>query len=94
MLYIVTLCAFSFYKLIGKLTAFLQLQEFSLRNQLVDSSTTTVWRSPPCESAAFYQLCQVVGSSCCPQSVNSFYGKVGKTLRSHKNQFGDRGDRN
>ncbi len=63
MLYIVTLCAFSFYKLIGKLTAFLQ-------------------------------LCQVVGSSCCPQSVNSFYGKVGKTLRSHKNQFGDRGHRN
>jgi hypothetical protein len=30
--YIVNLCAFYFYKLIGKLTAFLQLQEFSLRN--------------------------------------------------------------
>jgi hypothetical protein len=27
--YIVKLCAFYFYKLIGKLTAFLQLQEFS-----------------------------------------------------------------
>jgi hypothetical protein len=35
-----------------------------------------------CESAAFYQLCHndpVV----CPQNVNSFYDKVGKTLRSH-----------
>jgi hypothetical protein len=30
--YIVNLCSFYFYKLIWKLTAFLQLQEFSLRN--------------------------------------------------------------
>jgi hypothetical protein len=44
--YIVTLCAFSFYKLIGKLTAFLQLQEFSLRNQTVDFATAAR-RSPP-----------------------------------------------
>ena len=29
---IVNLCVFYFYKLIGKLTAFLQLQEFNLRN--------------------------------------------------------------
>jgi hypothetical protein len=36
--YIVNLCAFYFYKLIGKLTAFLQLQEFSLRNVPVASS--------------------------------------------------------
>ncbi len=38
--YIVTLCVFYFYKLIGKLTAFLQLQEFSLRNMTMVSSTT------------------------------------------------------
>ncbi len=44
---IVTLCAFYFYKLIGKLIAFLQLQEFSLRNTTVDSFTTTARRSPP-----------------------------------------------
>jgi len=30
------------YRLIGKLTAFLQLQEFSLRRPTVDSSTTAV----------------------------------------------------
>ncbi len=35
-----------FYKLIGKLTAFLQLQEFSLRNMTVVGSTTAVRRSP------------------------------------------------
>jgi hypothetical protein len=45
--YIVNLCDFYFYKLIGKLTAFLQLQEFSLRNQTVDSCSTTAQRSPP-----------------------------------------------
>jgi hypothetical protein len=33
----VKLCAFYFYKLIGKLTAFLQLQEFSLLNLPVAS---------------------------------------------------------
>ena len=43
--YTVNLCAFYFYKLIGKLTAFLQLQEFSLRNLPVVSSTTAAWRS-------------------------------------------------
>ena len=37
--YRVNLCAFYFYKLIGKLTAFLQPQEFSLRNITVASST-------------------------------------------------------
>jgi hypothetical protein len=31
---------FSFYRLIGKLTAFLQLQEFSLRNMTVASTTS------------------------------------------------------
>ena len=45
--YIVKLCDFYFYKLIGKLTAFLQLQEFSLRNLPVPSSTTAARRSPP-----------------------------------------------
>jgi hypothetical protein len=44
--YIVNLCAFCFYKLIRKLTAFWQLQEFSLRNLPVDSSTSAVRRSP------------------------------------------------
>jgi hypothetical protein len=42
-----TLCSFYFYKLIGKLTAFLQLQEFSLRNMTVASSTTAARRSSP-----------------------------------------------
>ncbi len=34
------LSEFYSYRLIGKLTAFLQLQEFCLNNQIVDSSTT------------------------------------------------------
>jgi hypothetical protein len=33
------------YRIIGKLTAFLQLQEFSFRNLPVDSSTSSVWCS-------------------------------------------------
>jgi hypothetical protein len=33
------------YRIIGKLTAFLQLQEFSLRNMTVDSSTSAARRS-------------------------------------------------
>ena len=37
---------FLFYRPIGKLTAFLQLQEFSLRNLPVASSTTAARRSP------------------------------------------------
>ena len=45
--YIVNLCDFYSYKLIGKLTAFLQLQEFSLRNMTVNNSTTVTQRSPP-----------------------------------------------
>ncbi len=40
--YIVNLLDFYSYRLIGKLTAFLQLQEFSLRNQPVDSFTFAV----------------------------------------------------
>jgi hypothetical protein len=44
--YIVNLCAFYFDKLIGKLTAFLHLQEFSLRKQTVDYSTSATRRSP------------------------------------------------
>jgi len=35
------------YRLIGKLTAFLQLQEFSLRNQIVECSTTAARLSLP-----------------------------------------------
>jgi hypothetical protein len=38
--YIVNLCTFYFYKIIGKLTVFFQLQEFSLCNLPVVSSTT------------------------------------------------------
>jgi len=38
--YIVNLSDFYSYSLIGKLTAFLQLQEFSLRNMIVVSSTS------------------------------------------------------
>ena len=41
--YIVNLSDFYTYRLIGKLTAFLQLQEFSLRILVLDSSTTTAW---------------------------------------------------
>jgi hypothetical protein len=44
---IVTLCTFYFYKIIGKLIAFLQLQEFILCNTTVDSFTTTARSSPP-----------------------------------------------
>ena len=44
--YIVNLCSFYFYNLIGKLTTFFQLQEFSLRNTTVASSTTTARRCP------------------------------------------------
>ena len=40
--YIVNLCEFYSYSLIGKLTVFLQIQEFCQYNQIVDSSTTTV----------------------------------------------------
>ena len=38
--YIVNLSDFYSYRIIGKLTAFLQLQKFSLRNKIVTSSTT------------------------------------------------------
>ena len=41
----VNLCVFCFYNLIGKLTAFLQLQEFSIRKQPVDFFTLSAWRS-------------------------------------------------
>ncbi len=41
--YIVNLSEFYSYRLIGKLTAFLHLQEFCQRNQIVDSSTTSAW---------------------------------------------------
>ena len=43
--YIGNLYAFYSYRLIGKLTAFLQLQEFSLRNLTVDTSTSAARRS-------------------------------------------------
>ena len=38
--YIVNLSDFYSYRLIGKLTVFLKLQEFSLRNMIVTSSTS------------------------------------------------------
>jgi hypothetical protein len=50
--YIVNLSDFYFYRLIGKLTAFLQVQEFSLRKQIVESSTT---------SARLFLLCSNLG---------------------------------
>jgi hypothetical protein len=43
--YIVNLCAFYSYKLIGKLTAFLQLQEFNLCKPTVDFSASAAQRS-------------------------------------------------
>jgi hypothetical protein len=43
--YIVNLYDFYFYKLIGKLTAFLHLQELNLHYQTVDFSTTSEGRS-------------------------------------------------
>jgi hypothetical protein len=45
--YVVNLCDFYFFKLIRKLTTFLQVQEFRLRIQMVDFSTTSTWCSPP-----------------------------------------------
>jgi hypothetical protein len=48
--YRVNLCAFYSNWLIGKLTAFLQLQEFSLHNRPVDCSTSAARRSPHVKS--------------------------------------------
>jgi hypothetical protein len=45
--YIVNSCDFYSYRLIGKLTAFLQLQEFSLRNTTMDSSTSAALLALP-----------------------------------------------
>jgi hypothetical protein len=45
--YMVNLSDFYSYRLIGKLTAFLQLQEFSLRKHNVECSTTVAWLSLP-----------------------------------------------
>ncbi len=42
--YIVNLSDFYSYRLIGKLTAFLQLQEFSLRNNMIVTSSTSAAR--------------------------------------------------
>jgi hypothetical protein len=46
--YIVNLSGFYFYRLIGKLTAFLQLQEFSQYNLIVGISTSADRLSLPC----------------------------------------------
>ncbi len=46
--YIVNLSDFYSYRLIEKLAAFLQLQEFRLRNLTVDTSSSAVRRSFPC----------------------------------------------
>ncbi len=43
--YIVNLSDFDSYRLIGKLIAFLQLQEFSLRRHIVTCSTSSAPRS-------------------------------------------------
>ncbi len=50
--YIVNLSEFYSYRLIGKLTVFLQFQEFCQSNQIVDSSTTT---------ARLFLLCSNLG---------------------------------
>ena len=42
---LVNLSDYYSYRLIGKMTAFLQLQEFSLRRHNVACSTSSVWRS-------------------------------------------------
>ncbi len=41
--YIVNLSEFYSYRIIGKLTAFLHLQELCLRNKIMDFSTTSTW---------------------------------------------------
>jgi hypothetical protein len=46
--YIVNLSGFYSYRLIGKLTAFLQLQEFSQRNLIVGISTSSARLSRRC----------------------------------------------
>ncbi len=43
--YIPNLSDFYSYRIIGKLIAFLQFQEFCQHNQIVDSSTTVAWLS-------------------------------------------------
>jgi hypothetical protein len=43
--YIVNLSDFYSYRIIGKLTVFLHVQEFCQSNQIVDSSTTSTWLS-------------------------------------------------
>jgi hypothetical protein len=52
-------------------------------------------RDPLCESAAFYQLFYKSNLRFADNNwiLNCFYSKVCKTLCSHKNQFGDRGNR-
>jgi hypothetical protein len=52
----VNLSDFYSYRLIGKLTASLQLQEFCQRNQIVDSSTTAARLSLPSSKAKFVWL--------------------------------------
>jgi hypothetical protein len=54
--YIANLSDFYSYRLIGKLTAFLQLQEFCQRNQTVDSSTTAARLSMPSSKAKLVWL--------------------------------------
>jgi hypothetical protein len=49
--YIVNLSDFYSYRLIGKLTAFLQLQEFSFRKQIVECFTTAARLSLPSSKA-------------------------------------------
>ena len=48
--YIVTLSDFYSYRLIGKLTVFLQVQEFSQCSLIVGFSTSVAWRSRRCLS--------------------------------------------
>jgi hypothetical protein len=50
--YIVNLSEFYSYRIIGKLTAFLQIQKFCQDNQIVDSSTTTL--TPPTRKLLVY----------------------------------------
>ena len=61
--YIVNLCAFYSYRIIGNLTAFLQLQEFSLRIMTVASSTTSVRRSPHTSTCGKTKACNILAKT-------------------------------
>ncbi len=70
------LCVFYLYNLIGKLTVFFQLQEFSFRILPAASSTTSVRRSPPSLSPRLTILSQAFVMSANGSLVLTNTGKV------------------